>query len=229
MYQKARIVEIDNLSKIPLDNIDLILLDLDNTLYEYKKCHEKALQVIADTMSVHFDVDQERVKSLYMEHRNMVNINHRGTAVSHSRLFYLQGMVEGLCGTTNIDLISSLYKSYWDTFMDEMTLFLDAQYFLDSCLSKNIPIVLVTDMTAEVQFQKIKKLNIAKYFQFIVTSEEAGVEKPDPLIFEMAIEKVKAIREVKNIVVVGDDRNKDIFENPLYETSIYHLINGKQI
>ena len=229
MHQTARIVEIDSLSKIPLDNIDLILLDLDNTLYEYKKCHEKALQVIVDVVHARFGTDKEQVRALYMECRKMVNKRHHGTAVSHSRLFYLQAMVEKLCNRTDTDLVSLLYKSYWDTFIDEMILFPDAQYFLNSCLSRNIPIVLVTDMTAEVQFQKIKKLNIAKYFQFIVTSEEAGVEKPDPLIFEMAIEKVKAIREVKNIVVVGDDRNKDIFENPLYETSIYHLINGKQI
>ena len=159
MHQTARIVEIDNLSKIPLDNIDLVLLDLDNTLYEYKRCHEKALQSILDIVLVQLGTDKEQVRALYMECRKVVNMHHHGTAVSHSRLFYLQAMVEKLCIRTDIDLVSSLYKSYWDTFIDEMILFPDAQYFLDYCLSRNIPAVLVTDMTAEIQFKKIKKLN----------------------------------------------------------------------
>lgn len=222
MYQKARIVEIDSLSKILLDNIDLVLLDLDNTLYEYKRCHEKALQAIVDIVHAQLGTDKEQVRALYLECRKMVNMRHHGTAVSHSRLFYLQAMVEKLCNTTDVDLVSSLYKSYWDTFIEEMILFPDAQHFLDSCLSKNIPIVLVTDMTAEVQFQKIKKLNIAKYFQFIVTSEEAGVEKPNPFIFELAIGKAQdIIYEVKNIAVVGDDPKKDIYQSLDYLVSAY--------
>lgn len=216
-------MEVRSLSEIPLHNTDLVLLDLDNTLYEYQKCHEKALQAITDIIHAQLGTNREEVHALYMECRKIVNKHHHGTAASHSRLFYLQAMVEKLCSRTDAELISLLYKSYWDMFMDEMTLFPDAQHFLDTCLSRKIPIVLVTDMTTEIQFEKIKKLNITKYFQFIVTSEEAGVEKPNSFIYELAIGKVKAIREVKNIMVVGDDRNKDIFENPLYEISIYHL------
>lgn len=217
-------MEIKSLSEIVLDGIDLVLLDLDNTLYEYKRCHEKALQTIVETMSVHFGLEQEQVKMLYMEHRKFVNKWHHGTAASHSRLFYLQAMIEGLCNTTDIDLISSLYKSYWDVFIDKMILFQDAQHFLDTCLYKSIPIVLVTDMTAEVQFKKIQKLNIEKYFQFIVTSEEVGVEKPDPSIFEWAIGKADTIiDEIRNIVVVGDDLKKDIFQSLDYTVSTYFL------
>ncbi len=79
-------------------------------------------------------------------------------------------------------------------------------------------------MTAEVQFKKIQKLNIEKYFQFIVTSEEVGVEKPDPSIFEWAIGKADTIiDEIRNIVVVGDDLKKDIFQSLDYTVSTYFL------
>lgn len=216
-------MEVRSLSEIPLHNTDLVLLDLDNTLYEYQKCHEKALQAITDIIHAQLGTNREEVRALYMECRKIVSKHHHGTAASHSRLFYLQAMVEKLCSRTDAELISLLYKSYWDMFMDEMTLFPDAQHFLDTCLSRKIPIVLVTDMTTEIQFKKIKKLNIGKFFQFIVTSEEAGVEKPDPFIFEMAIAKAKTIYEIKNIVVVGDDKRKDIWTPDVYIVNCYHI------
>ena len=224
MHKEARAVEINNLSTIPLNNVDLILLDLDNTLYEYKKCHDKALGCIAGQMSKHFDKNEEQVRSLYMSCRKIVNTRHHGTAASHSRLFYLQLMIENLHGRTDVALVDSLHKSYWGTFINEMTLFSDAEYFLSTCLAQSIPMVLVTDMTAEIQFQKIKKLDIGKYFPFIVTSEEAGVEKPSPFIFELAIAKAETIhKKIKNILVIGDDQVKDTFDSPIYTVDTYFV------
>lgn len=40
-----------------------------------------------------------------------------------------------------------------------------------------------TNMTAEIQYQKIEKLGITRWIDGVVTSEEAGVEKPDYRIF----------------------------------------------
>ena len=36
-------MEVNTLAAVPLHNSDVVLLDLDNTLYEYKRCHEYAL------------------------------------------------------------------------------------------------------------------------------------------------------------------------------------------
>lgn len=223
MYQEARALEIRSLTDIPLSEVDLVLLDLDNTLYEYKKCHQKALDTIIHIGSQRLGINEEEVHSLYLESRKKVNARHRGTAASHSRLFYIQAMVECVFKRTDTELTTFLYQLYWDTFINEMTLFSDAQIFLDSCSTTNIPIVLVTDMTTEIQFLKIKKLNIGKYFQFIVTSEEVGVEKPDPHIFEYAIKKINRVHEIANIVVIGDDHKKDFFEDPSYCIRVYHL------
>ena len=40
-----------------------------------------------------------------------------------------------------------------------------------------IPIAIVTDMTAQIQFRKILYFNLDYYFDHVVTSEEAGCEK----------------------------------------------------
>lgn len=219
-------MEISNLSDVVLRDTDLILLDLDNTLYEYKGCHEKALGVVVDKVSRHFTIDRSQVYDLYMKNRRMVNERHKGTAAAHSRLFYIQAMVEELIGTTDVEWIRLLYKLYWDVYIDAMTLFPDAVNFLDNCLVSNIPIVLVTDMIADVQMRKITKLKICKYLKFIVTSEEAGIEKPDPFIFEIAIQKISGQKPgIKQIAVIGDDIKKDVYSSSEYDVTIYHIIS----
>lgn len=45
-------------------------------------------------------------------------------------------------------------------------------------------------------------------FDFVVTSEEAGVEKPAPEPFELALEKLSALPE--NTWIIGDNQVTDI-------------------
>jgi putative hydrolase of the HAD superfamily len=54
----------------------------------------------------------------------------------------------------------------------------------------------------------IKTYGIEKYFDFILSSEEAKVEKPDLQAFKIIIKKLNEFPE--NIVYVGDDPVKDV-------------------
>jgi HAD superfamily hydrolase (TIGR01549 family) len=49
---------------------------------------------------------------------------------------------------------------------------------------------------------------VAKYFDFIIASEEIGVEKPNPLVFKFLMKKIKESPE--NTVYIGDYPIKDV-------------------
>jgi len=217
-------MEITLLSDVDLLAVDLILLDLDNTLYNYQTCHAVALEALCEQFGAEFNLGHQQVKNLYSVSRQTVHNTNHGTATSHSRLFYVQYMVEAVTNTTDAGLTLKYYHLYWDTFISKMQLFDDALPFLKNCQNNKVPIVLVTDMTAEVQFLKLRKLDIRQYLSFIVTSEEAGVEKPHPFIFELAISKIlKSKKSITNIAVVGDDIKKDIHISSVYSITNYHL------
>ena len=72
-----------------------------------------------------------------------------------------------------------LYDTYWNTFLKNMHIRKNAIKFLDFCITSKIKSCLITDLTAHIQYRKVKKLNLLDRFNFIVTSEEAGIEKPD--------------------------------------------------
>ena len=46
-----------------------------------------------------------------------------------------------------------------------------------------------TNMTADYQFAKLERLGLMERVDFLVTSEEAGAEKPDPRLFALCAEK----------------------------------------
>ena len=73
---------------------------------------------------------------------------------------------------------------------------------------RGIRIGIGTDMTAHIQYRRLEFLNLSPYIDFIVTSEEAGVEKPDYRIFSLCREKAEVLPE--DCVFIGDSLRHDI-------------------
>tara|TARA_B110000879_G_scaffold67293_1_gene94246 strand:+ start:2524 stop:3219 length:696 start_codon:yes stop_codon:yes gene_type:complete len=67
---------------------------------------------------------------------------------------------------------------------------------------------IITNGFQEVQHVKINQSGLANFFTIVVTSEMAGAKKPNPLIFNYALEKAGA--NLENSVMIGDDLNTDI-------------------
>ncbi|MDQ1911642.1 HAD family hydrolase [Paenibacillus sp. GD4] len=182
-----------------------LLLDIDNTLYEYEPVHQKALQSVIGFLSEQSSIKNEILYEYYNIAKNQIHIELHGTAASHNRLLYFQRLFE-LLGKPSMPLAGDAYEVYWSTFITHMTFSKGVIEFFQK--SKNSKICLVTDLTADVQFKKIKKLQLDKYCQYVVTSEEAGVEKPHPYIFLLALKKLGMTPD--EVCMIGDSYKKDI-------------------
>lgn len=186
-------------------SIDGILLDLDHTLYDYNKAHALALEASVNRLSQRIGREPAEVSETYARARKEIHAELAGLASSHSRFLYFQRAVE-ILGLRPSSIVIECEEWYWSVFLDHMVLRNGAMQFLDSVL--HIPIAIVTDLSASIQFRKLAKLNLDGYFQTIVTSEEAGVEKPHPRIFEKALAKLEL--DVSRACMIGDDFKKDI-------------------
>lgn len=67
---------------------------------------------------------------------------------------------------------------------------------------------LITNGKTPIQYGKIDQLGIREAFDFIVVSEEAGVKKPDPRIFAIALDKLEL--EAEECIYIGDHPVNDI-------------------
>jgi len=75
-------------------------------------------------------------------------------------------------------------------------------------LAKTFPLALVTNGIASVQRKRFAASPITRYFQAVVISEEVGVAKPDPRIFEPALRTFGV--EAEDVLFVGDSVTSDM-------------------
>lgn len=187
---------------------DCILFDTDNTLYPYDPSHHAAMDAVRNKVIQNFSISLDEFDTAFNQAKSDVKQRLKSTASSHSRLLYMQKMLELLGLGSQVFLALDLEQTYWRTFLANSILFDGVKDFLDELRMASIPTVIVTDLTAQIQFRKMIYFGLDHYFDYIVTSEEAGADKPDPAPFKIALEKVKP--KGSTIWMIGDNPVNDI-------------------
>jgi putative hydrolase of the HAD superfamily len=98
---------------------------------------------------------------------------------------------------------------YWDTLIEAATPSDGAVELLHQLKQQGLRIGIGTDMTARIQLRKLTELGMLPYVDFLVSSEEAGVEKPAPEFFARCV--AKAGCESRECLFIGDNLKKDVF------------------
>jgi 2-haloacid dehalogenase len=185
--------------------IEGILLDLDNTVYDYQTAHIPALAKALAWLAQKLGRSIEQVEQAYIASRARVNSELHGLASSHSRLLYFQGICETFAQWP-CEVALEAENLYWSAFFLEMQLRPGCLAFLSAVRPRSIAVV--TDLTAAVQFAKVSRLGLQDHIDAIVTSEEVGREKPHENIFLRAAAKLGL--EPQQLCMVGDSWERDI-------------------
>ena len=93
-----------------------VLVDIDNTIYDYKASHLIALEKVAQYCESKFKISREEINVAYMESRKSINTELCGTASSHNRLLYFQRMVESMSMNSmshGLDLYIFIGMRFW--------------------------------------------------------------------------------------------------------------------
>jgi len=193
-----------------------IFLDLDDTIYSYKKSHKIAIRQCFNkyenlkTKSLP-QLSFKQFYDLYSESRLEISSNNKIKSSGRSRLLGFKKFF------FRLDLEPSflIYKYaedfenfYWQSLIKNSVI--DEQI---SCLfleakKLNIRIFIITDMQLKYQILKLKHFKILDKIDHIISSEELGIEKPDVEVFRTALNMIGLPK--KDIVVIGDSKEKDI-------------------
>ena len=187
--------------------IQAVILDLDNTLYAYEPLNAEAAARVRNVVCGEFHVTEKRYEEAYRAGREETKRLLGDTGASHNRLLYFQKTLEYL-GILPVPLSLRMYEIYWGTFLEKMSLREGAREFMECMKTHGIRVMICTDLTAHIQHRKIAALGIAEMIDCLVTSEEAGVEKPAPEIFALCLEKLGLPAEA--VCFIGDDPRKDV-------------------
>lgn len=201
-----------------------VLLDTDNTLYEYEPAHKRAINATSKKLNNLLCLSKKEFLHFYNSARSQIKVELGDVASSHSRLLYFQRLLE-ICGF-KAELLTALdlEQTYWRTFLANAPLFEGVELFLESLRKKDIPIAIVTDLTAHIQLRKLTYFNLENTFDAVVTSEEAGADKPDLRNFELVLKKL-SLSKSENIWMIGDNPATDIRGGKLINATTFQKIH----
>lgn len=207
----------------------VFLFDTDNTLYSYNEPHFQAMSAVKKKMTVMFSISEKDFENAFSCARQQIKERLEGQAASHSRLLYMQRVLELLGLGSQVLAALDLEQTYWRTFLSNAVLFDGVKELLDDIRILGIPAVVVTDLTAQIQFRKLVYFGLDNSFDFIVTSEEAGFDKPNPSPFNIAVDKAGA--KEGTIWMIGDNPINDIkgAREAINATTIQKLHSGIEI
>lgn len=79
---------------------------------------------------------------------------------------------------------------------------------LEGLRARGLKLALVTNGAGDHQREKLAKAGLTDLFQVLVISGEAGVRKPDPAIYRLALEQLGL--SAAEVLHVGDDPERDV-------------------
>lgn len=203
-------------SKIKLDSIDLtsisgVMVDIDDTLYRYKTPNEKAIKScyksIQSSNLINL-ISLNEFRNLYVKNRLLITEKLHPQGVCRSRQLAFDSLFNSFNVPQAYKHAKRYEEIYWQSFYREMKVSFEIKNFLVNVKKLGLTTCAVTDMQTSFQVEKLKKLNLSKYIDFLATSEEAGAEKPNKKIFNLALQKMQLSKS--KVIMIGDSINKDI-------------------
>ncbi len=187
-----------------------LFFDLDHTLWDFDRNSQEALtEIYHDLRLDSFGIPApEPFIKLYKEHNKKCwELYRRGEMTKddlRSKRFQLALQDFDVSNPVLAEKIGDEYvkRSPYKT-----NLFPGTIELLDD-LKRDYKICIITNGFEEVQYIKIKQSGLEKYFDHVITSEKAGVQKPHPDIFHLAM-KLAAV-DSNNVIMIGDDLEADV-------------------
>lgn len=168
---------------------ELAIFDLDNTLYDYEIANTSGQAALTGFLSKHLGRSELDVSRLLEDSRQRVKGRLGGTAPSHSRLLYIRDLLVQLNIHTNAAFALECEQVFWREYLKKTQLFPGVEELFSILRLAKTRLVLVTDLSSQIQLRKLAWLGLDKTFEIIVTSEEAGGDKntglPEALLREL--------------------------------------------
>lgn len=181
-----------------------LILDADGTLLDFRHAEAVALDKTPIQMGLQVPVDFHATyhainDSLWREFESGGLLAHQVRNKRFIRVFESLG----ISGDAN-----AFSDAFLNNIIQEST-FIDGAESLLLRLKNHIGLVLLTNGFADVQHARIARLGLGDMFGHVIISEEVGMAKPDPSIFEIAFEKMGRPRQA-DVLIIGDSLSSDI-------------------
>ena len=202
-----------------------VFFDLDHTLWDFEKNSALAFERIFESHKV--DIELNSFLEVYIPLNFQFWKLYREERISKPELRYqrLKKAFDKVNVEVSDDKINSLSAAYIEHLSSFNHIFPGTFEILDY-LKPNYKLHIITNGFEEVQEKKMKNSKLLPYFDVVVNSEMAGVKKPDPKIFELALKKAKV--DANRSIMIGDSLEADIIGAKNIGFHVLHFNSHKE-
>ncbi len=186
--------------------IRAVIFDIDDTLYSYIDANRKAHAALSAYTEEAFGWEPGASERLSLEMMDRMHLQMGDVAAYHNRLLRFQNILEDH-GLPLFPHALRMTELYWDTLIRESEISPGAADTMRLLKERGMQLGIGTDMTALYQFKKLEHLDLLRYLDWVVTSEEACAEKPSPDFFSLCVRKAGCRPE--ECLFIGDNYVKD--------------------
>lgn len=189
------------------DLVTDVFFDLDHTLWDFEKNSALTFEMILPKHGV--KVPLEDFLEVYVPANLVFWKLYREEKITKAQLRYqrLKSVFDTLECAVSDNTIDNLAIEYIDQLSLHSHLFPNTLRILDY-LKPKYKLHIITNGFQEVQKKKLINSGIAHYFDQVIDSEMAGVKKPNPIIFNLALHKAKVSPSAA--LMIGDSLEADI-------------------
>ena len=195
----------------PKKNYRHLFFDLDHTLWDFEANAKATLQQLYEEL----DLGAKGVNDFELFHQNYLLHNeklwerYRNGFIKQDEL-RVKRMRLALLDFKIADEALSLTMStrFLDLLPTRTILFPHTIEVLDYLVEKNYQLHLITNGFEKTQHSKLTYSGLTPYFKEVITSEGSNCLKPQPAIFEYALNKAGATKEES--IMIGDTIDVDI-------------------
>lgn len=184
-----------------------IFFDLDHTLWDFEKNSALAFETIFKKHELNISLDT------FLQHYIPINLEfwklYRDEKISQEELRFqrLSKVFKLIDYKVSYEMILLLSKEYI-VYLPQFNHLYEGTIELLDYLKPKYKLHIITNGFQEVQSGKLKNSKIEHYFETITNSDMAGVKKPNPKIFEFALDLAKTNKSKS--LMIGDSFEADV-------------------
>lgn len=209
------------------NKIDLVAFDLDDCLFDSTGLSRRArIKGIEAMLKLGLKIDRERAIRILME-----IVDEYGSNFSKHYNYFIRRLNQvyedfDISFNMKYKFISAAVMAYHKEKIESIKLYDDVIPILKDLKEKDIKTAIITDGIPIKQWEKILRLDLDPLIGLVIISDQIGVRKPNPWLFEFCLNEVGVKGE--EAIYIGDRIERDIVpanKNHIY--SVYIHRGGK--
>lgn len=183
-----------------ISKIKAVLFDLDNTLIDFMKMKQHAINSAVEAM---IDAGLSAPKEEVLK---IIDRLYKEYGIEYQKIF--DDVLTEILGKIDYKILAAGVVAYRKVKEGYIEPYPNVTSTLIELIKRGYSIGIISDANAFQVWTRLAGMNLHHLFNFVITFEETGARKPDELPFKLALQKLNLKPE--EVIMIGDDLKKDV-------------------